>query len=82
MKRATAPTETMLELPFEVQSIARTAAPNGAEGVWHSYVISQGANTIAGVRAGTQAEVASRLHEMIERLNERRAGKTRPRAKG
>jgi hypothetical protein len=79
MKKAANPTEAVLELPFKVESIAKTAAPNGAEGIWHSYVISQGANTIAGVRAGTQAEVATQLHDMVERLNERRAGKTRPR---
>lgn len=80
MKRAPSPTETFLEFPYKVDSIARTSAPDGAEGVWHSYVISQGANTIAGVRAGTQADVATQLHNMIERLNERRAGKTRSRS--
>jgi hypothetical protein len=81
MKKAANPTETVLELPFKMDSIAKTAAPNGAEGAWHSYVISQGANTITGVRAGTQAEVTTQLHGMIERLNERRAGKTRPKSK-
>ena len=80
MKRAASQTETFLEFPYKVDSITRTSAPDGGEGVWHSYVISQGANTIAGVRAGTQAEVATQLHNMIERLNERRAGKTRPRS--
>ena len=81
-KRADPPTETVLELPFKVDSISRTAAPNGTEGIWHSYVISQGANTIAGIRTGTQAEVTLLLEEMIDRLNERRAGRTRPRTKG
>lgn len=70
---------TFLELPFKVDSISRTAAPDGAEGVWHSYVISQGTNTITGVRAGTHAEVTALLQEMIERLNDRRTGKKRPR---
>ena len=69
------PTETFLELPFKVDSISRTAAPEGAEGVWHCYIISQGTNTITGVRAGTHAEVSKLLEEMIERLNERRSGK-------
>jgi hypothetical protein len=82
MKKSASPaTETVLELPFKVDSIARTAAPSGTEGVWHSYVISQGPNTIAGIRTGTQAEVAVLLQEMVERLNERRAGRTRPRSK-
>lgn len=79
-KRAT-PTETVLELPFKLDSISRTAAPNGTEGVWHSYVISQGANTIAGIRTGSQAEVTILLQAMVEGLNERRAGKIRPRSK-
>lgn len=68
-------TETFLELPFKVDSIATTAAPVGAEGVWHRYVISQGTNVITGTRAGTHAEVRMLLDGMVERLNERRAGK-------
>jgi hypothetical protein len=76
------PTETFLELPFKVDSIAKATAPAGAEGVWHSYVISQGTNTITGIRAGTHAEVTTLLQDMIERLNERRAGKRRPRVAG
>lgn len=80
-KRAT-PTETVLELPFKLDSVSRSAAPKGTEGVWHSYVISQGANTIAGIRVGTQAEVTTLLQAMVEGLNERRAGRTRPRSKG
>ncbi len=70
-----------MALPFTVGSVSRTAAPKGAEGLWHSYVISQGANTIAGVRAGTQTEVTMQLNLMVERLNERRMGRTRPRSK-
>lgn len=81
MTKQANPTEAFLELQFKVDSISKTAAPNGAAGVWHSYVISQGANTINGVRAGTHGEVAMLLEEMVERLNERRAGKTRPRSK-
>jgi hypothetical protein len=77
----TSSTESTVELPFRLESIAKAAAPGGAEGVWHSYVISQGTNTIEGVRAGTHAEVARLVHEMVERLNERREGKFRPRAK-
>jgi hypothetical protein len=80
MKPATV-METVIALPFTVDSISRAAAPKDAEGVWHSYVISQGRNTIAGVRAGTQTEVTMQLNEMVERLNERRMGKTRPRSK-
>jgi hypothetical protein len=49
--------------------------------MWHRYVISQGKNTIEGVRAGTDAEVTTLVHDMIERLNERREGKHRPKSK-
>jgi hypothetical protein len=73
------PTETFLELQFKLDSISMAATPSGAEGVWHSYVISQGTNTITGIRAGTHAEVSLLLEDMIERLNERRAGKKRAR---
>ena len=75
-------TETFLELPIKVDSISRAPAPPGAEGVWHSYVISQGMNTITGMRAGTHAEVTTLLQDMIERLNDRRAGRKRPRSAG
>ena len=73
--------ETTVELPFKLDSITKASAPRGATGVWHSYVISQGENTIEGVRAGTQAEVAELLRQMVERLNERREGKSRSKAK-
>jgi hypothetical protein len=75
-------TETAVELPFKLESISQAAAPGGAEGVWHSYVISQGTNTIEGVRAGTHAEVTTLVLDMVERLNARREGKFRPKSKG
>lgn len=74
MKPAAA-TETWLEVPFTLLSVTPAEAPPGAEGVWHSYVISQGANQITGLRAGTRAEVTQLVDEMIERLNDRRIGK-------
>ena len=74
-------TETTVELPFKLDSIAESAAPSGATGVWHSYVISQGANKIEGVRAGTQEQVAELLRDLVERLNDRREGKRRPKPK-
>ena len=81
MTKAPNITEITVELPFKLDSISKATAPGGAAGVWHSYVISQGANTIAGMRAGTQAEVTTSLHDLIERLNDRRNGKFRPRSK-
>jgi hypothetical protein len=64
MYKAANPTETFLELPFKVDSISRTTAPTGADGVWLSHVISQGTNTISRVRMGTHAEVTTLLHDM------------------
>ena len=81
MKKAPSVTEITVELPFKLDSISKATAPGGAAGVWHSYVISQGANTIAGMRAGTQAEVTTLLHDMLEKLNDRRTGKFRARSK-
>ena len=74
-------TGASVEMPFKLDSIAETAAPNGATGMWHRYVISQGPNMIDGARAGTYQEVAMRLRELVERLNERREGKTRPKVR-
>ena len=81
MTKASSVTEAAVELPFKLESISKVTAPGGAAGVWHSYVISQGTNTIAGMRVGTQAEVTTSLHDMVERLNDRRIGKYRPRSK-
>lgn len=81
MTKAAQSTEPVLEPQFKVDSISKSAPPHGAEGVWHSYVISQGTNMITGVRAGTHDEVAVLLEQIVERLNERRTGKTRPKAK-
>lgn len=76
MKPAVA-TELLLEVPFRLDSLTQAEAPVGSDGVWHRYVITQGANEITGLRAGTQAEVRRLVDEMIERLNERRLGKNK-----
>jgi hypothetical protein len=68
-------------MPFKLDSISETVAPSGATGMWHRYVISQGTNMIAGTRAGTHQEVVMRVGELVERLNERREGKTRPKGR-
>jgi hypothetical protein len=70
-----------IEAPFRVDSISKAAAPEGSDGPWFTYVISQGTNMISGVRAGGLAEVTSMVGEMVERLNERRVGKSRPKGK-
>ena len=65
---------TVWKIPFKVDLIAETAAPEGSQGPWHRYIISQGSNTITGARAGTHAEVRVQLDEMVDRLNDRRLG--------
>ena len=80
LPKETIATETFLEMPFKVGSVSSADAPAGSEGIWHRYVISQGTNIITGIRAGTHTEVCLLLQEMIERLNDRRAGRRRGRA--
>jgi hypothetical protein len=70
------------EPPFRLQSVSRTASPEGSEGDWYRYVIAQGTNLITGMRAGEEDEIQRALNEMVERLNERRMGKNRSKAKG
>ena len=69
------------EPPFRLQSVSRTASPEGSEGDWYRYVIAQGTNLITGMRAGDEAEIQRALNDMVERLNERRMGKNRSKAK-
>lgn len=69
-------TEAVLEVPFRLDSISPVPAPEGSDGVWHRYVITQGTNEITGMRAGTRDEVQRLVDEMIERLNQRRVGKS------
>lgn len=76
MKSSTGAVETVLELPFKIDSVVQTDAPPNCEGPWCRYVISQGVNTITGLRAGTCAEVTVLIGDMVERLNERRRGKS------
>ena len=69
------------EAPFRLESVTETPAPAGQDGVWQRYVITQGANTIVGMRAGIHSEVSSLLAEYVERLNMRFA-KQQSKAKG
>ena len=55
--------------PFRLESIDEVPPPEGQEGVWQRYVITQGANTIVGMRAGLQSEVSVLLAQHVERLN-------------
>lgn len=72
MTKPPSATQAILETPFQLESLMETPAPEGSEGVWCRYVISQGSNTITGTRAGTCVEVTAMVQAMVERLNERR----------
>ena len=74
-------TQANHEVPFRLASVIQTCAPDGSAGTWYRYVIAQGTNEITGIRNGAQAEVEHLVNEMVERLNERRAGKTKTRIK-
>ncbi|GFE80664.1 hypothetical protein GCM10011487_26640 [Steroidobacter agaridevorans] len=63
------------EQPFRIEEIVRAPAPDGSDSLWHRYVISQGTNTIDGLRAGKHVDVLSQVEAMVERLNQRRMGK-------
>jgi hypothetical protein len=63
--------------PFMLKSITRSEAPAGADSEnWHRYVIIQGHNTIVGQLQGSRANTERSVLEIIDRLNERRRGKT------
>ncbi len=63
--------------PFALKSITKSAPPEGVDTEnWHRYVIIQGKNTIVGQLQGTKASTERAVLEIIERLNERRRGKT------
>ena len=64
-----------VEQPFRIDEIVRAPAPDGSNSVWHRYVICQGTNTIAGLRAGGHMDVLAQVEAMVERLNQRRMGK-------
>ncbi len=63
--------------PFALKSISKSSPPEGVDtDNWHRYVIVQGHNTIVGQLQGSRANTERAVHEIIERLNERRRGKT------
>ena len=55
--------------PFRLDTIQEIDAPEGCDGVWQRYVITQGNNTITGMRCGAQSDVNRALDDIIERLN-------------
>jgi hypothetical protein len=63
--------------PFTLKSISKSEPPAGVDSEnWHRYVITQGHNTIVGQLQGSKANTERAVLEIVERLNERRRGKT------
>jgi hypothetical protein len=59
------------EISFCLASVDEVDAPEGSEGTWYRYVISQGDNSIVGMRCGARPEVMLFLDALLERLNTR-----------
>jgi hypothetical protein len=64
-------TQDLLGQPFRLDSITEVPPPEGGEGIWHKYVITQGSNTITGLRSGTRWDVRVFVESMVGRFNER-----------
>lgn len=63
--------------PYRLNSIAKAEAPvDGGSSNWYRYEITQGDNTIVGHRHGGLKAVTSAVEDIVDRLNERRGGKT------
>lgn len=63
--------------PFRIIELSRTDPPEADdEREWHRYVISQGDKPIVGMRQGSKRSVKAAIEEVVERMNERRLGKT------
>jgi len=73
--------DALLEIPFRIDTIDQVPAPDGSDAIWQRYVITQGANTIVGLRAGARSDAVPHIEDMVARLNERRMGKLRPRTR-
>jgi hypothetical protein len=69
MPYAHASTSSLAQAPFQLESVDEVTAPEGQQGVWQRYVITQGTNRIVGMRAGAHAEVSLLLAQHVERLN-------------
>lgn len=66
----------MIEHDFVISSVSPMDPPPDAESPeWHSYVITQGDNTIQGYREGNLKTVTQAAEVIVAQLNERRMGK-------
>jgi hypothetical protein len=62
---------------YEIVSVEPTDPPADTAGTgWHCYIIEQGKNTILGYKQGNIHTVTRAVEEIVERLNERRYGRS------
>jgi hypothetical protein len=62
----------MNEEKYRVMSVKETKPPEeGADGLWHRYVISYGQGKINGMKLGTLNEVTQHAQAVAEALNQR-----------
>ena len=80
MNAANSPAYTDPKPLYQLKSIDLVATPEDSEGTWYRYVIVQGASEITGMRPGDRAQVDIAVREMVDRLNERSAGKNTKKA--
>ena len=67
----------MNEEDYEIVSVEPTEPPGDMVGTgWHCYIIVQGKNRIRGYQRGNIGAVTRAVEEIVERLNERRYGKS------
>lgn len=62
----------VMEKPYSLASINKTAAPAGSEGNdWYRYVVERDDSTIVGCMRGTLQQVTAYAKEFVEKLNVR-----------
>jgi hypothetical protein len=63
--------------PFRIVEFAKADPPSGQPGTeWYRYVISQGRAAMAGMRQGSRESVIAAVEDIVNRMNERRLGRS------
>jgi hypothetical protein len=63
--------------PFKIVEFARADPPSDQpETEWYRYVISQGRAAMAGMRQGSRESVIAAVEDIVNRMNERRLGRS------
>ncbi len=76
-KRESAAPAQDYQQPFEFVELEQVEAPDGSDdGRWYRYVISQGGQSIVGHRRGTKKKVREAVNDIVQRMNERRMGRS------